>query len=137
MHDGRGIHGLAIAQGRLEPHLVGGNDGRFIQTVAQAANHAIYVQLPVRREHDFQQNFSLQLELARFLSVNRIRLEGDFHRCRCWSALKLLDVHAGLDCLLRHKARALHTTAIAAAISLSGWAIPLPKPALAMVPFIP
>ena len=45
----------------------------------QAAHNAIHVQLSVCPEHNFQQNFSLQLQTASFVGINRVWLEGDLH----------------------------------------------------------
>src|SRR3974390_1999549 len=47
MYDRGGIHRLAIAQGRLEAHLVGCIDSGFIQSMAQAANNPVHMQLSV------------------------------------------------------------------------------------------
>ena len=78
MYDCRGIYWCAKALGRLEPHLTGSGDGRFIQSMTQAAYHAIDVQLSIRAKQHLEQNFSFQLELAGFLRINRAGFGDDF-----------------------------------------------------------
>jgi hypothetical protein len=48
--------------------------------MTQAPDHVIHVQLSVGREHDFEQNFAFQLELAGLIGINGIRFESDFNR---------------------------------------------------------
>ncbi len=79
VHHGRGIHYLAVAQSRLESHLIGGCNSSFVQPMPQTAHNAIHVQSSVCPEHHFQQNFSLKLQTASFVGINRVRLEGDLH----------------------------------------------------------
>src|ERR1700746_3863423 len=48
--------------------------------MTQAADYAIHVQLSVGPKHDFQQNFSLELERAGFIRISRIWFESNLHR---------------------------------------------------------
>ncbi len=50
MDDRRRIDRLIEMLGRLEPHLVGGCDCCFVQTVTQTPHNAIHVQLSIRSE---------------------------------------------------------------------------------------
>jgi hypothetical protein len=59
VHDRRRIHGLPVSRRRLEPHLVGGGYGGFIESMPQTPDDAIHVQLTIRHELHFQQNFAL------------------------------------------------------------------------------
>ena len=43
--------------------------------MAQTANHAIHMQLPVRREIHFEQYFAFQFQISRFVGINRIWLD--------------------------------------------------------------
>jgi hypothetical protein len=82
VYDCAGIHRLTVPKSGLEAHLVRRCDGRFIQPMTHASDHATHVQLSVGPKHDFQENFSLELQIASFIRVNRIRFESDFDRVR-------------------------------------------------------
>jgi len=79
VHDCGGIHRLTISLSWFESHLVGGRDGGFIQPMTQAADYAIDVQLSVGPKTDFEQNFSLQPELAGLVGINRTWLKSNLH----------------------------------------------------------
>src|SRR5205823_13700473 len=87
--------------------------------MAHSPDHPIHMQLPVRCEDNFQQYFTFKLELASFLSVDRIWLGNDFDRCRCWCSLGF-RFYTGLCQLLCCKSgSAWRSPAIIAAIALA------------------
>ena len=107
MYDCRGIHGCAKALGRLEPHLTGSGDGRFIQSMTQAAYHAIDVQLSIRAKQHLEQNFSLQLELAGFLRINRAGFGDDFDLRGGRAAIRLSYLRSAVRKFLRAESSSL------------------------------
>src|SRR5579862_9432019 len=87
--------------------------------MTQAADDTIHVQLSVGPEHDFEQNFSLQLQLAGFICINGIRFESDLDGICGWAVLLnfwpavrklLLSESAGCD---------RTATAVAAAVAIA------------------
>jgi hypothetical protein len=100
VYDRSGIYGLSHAQRGLEPHLVGGPDGGFIQAVSQTANHAIHMQRPIGGEPYFKQNFTFQLQTASLIGVDRLRLEGDLHRDSGWPGIGLGELRSAMNHLL-------------------------------------
>ena len=131
MHDCGGIHRLAVAKSGLETHLVGSCHSSFIQPVAQAADDTVDVQLSIGPKHHFEQNFSLQPQLAGFIGISRIWLESDFHRIGrrtrirklgLWSSVRqlLLPERAGRDCVAAPVAAAIAVAASGYAVAESG-----------------
>src|ERR1700722_17131871 len=118
MHNGGGINRLAAVHGRLEPDLVGGCHGRFIQSVAQASHHAVHVQRTVRRKTDFEKHFALQLHTAGFIGINRVRLECNFDRRAGPCGIGLRDLWSStVHYLLRSKSPGRNPAAFAAAFA--------------------
>jgi hypothetical protein len=100
VHHGRRIHCLAVAQSRLESHFVGGCNGSFVQPMPKTSYNAIHVQLSVCPEHDFQENFSLELQTASFVRINRARLERNFYGIRRRTLVGLLYFRSAVNHLL-------------------------------------
>ena len=74
------IYRGAIAQRRLEADFVGCLYAGFIQAMPQAADYSLYLQLAVSTEHDFNQNFTFQLQRASFRRVVGLGLVQDLYR---------------------------------------------------------
>src|SRR5277367_2869651 len=112
------IHCHASAQSRLELDFVGGADCGFIETVTQTAHYFFDLQFAVRSEGNLQQDFSLQLQLARFICVNGIRFVHDLH----WSRGRTVVNRVGLvgSCYFtRCESCRLQSTSVGAAVALS------------------
>ena len=77
MDDCSGIDRHTIALSGLEANVVGGRDCRFIQTVAETANHTVYPQPAISPEHYFKKNLSLKVQFSCFLAVDGSRLVED------------------------------------------------------------
>src|ERR1700690_2520325 len=85
--------------------------------MTQTTHYAIDVQLPVRAKHHFEQHFSLQLELAGLLRINRDGLGENFHLHRGRSTINLcLDYVVGN--FLRPESRSLHRRASISIVTL-------------------
>src|SRR5579872_649536 len=87
VNDRGGIYRLSITQRGFETNLVRSGDGGFIEPMAKTADDFVDLQRAVRRETYFEQNLTFELQVARFLRVNRIGLEGDFDRSCCRAGL--------------------------------------------------
>ena len=89
--------------------------------MTQAADYAIDVQLSVGPKHDFEQDFSLQPELAGFVGINRIRFESDFDLIRRRTGVRRLNFRSAVRKFLLAKAARCDTSAaaIAAAIAVA------------------
>src|SRR6185312_1325627 len=94
---------------------------------------AIHVQLPVRPEHDFQENLPLEIQLARLLRIDRLGLVDNLYRL-CRRPLVHILV-GGRTNLLCGKARSLDPLAISAAITLPGLRYPIAEPGTCNCPF--
>src|ERR1700733_6426207 len=101
MNDRRRINRLSTVQRRFEPDLVGGSDSGFVQSMAQTADNAIYMQGSVRRKTDFEQHFAFDLHIARLVGINRVRLGHDFDRRARAYGIRLRDLRSTMHHLLR------------------------------------
>src|SRR5580692_925678 len=108
MYDCRRIYWCAHTLRRLEPHLAGSSHRRFIQPMTQSPYDAIHMQLPIRAKQHFEQNFSLQLQLAGFLGINRTGFRNNLHLRRRRAAVGLGDLRSVVRNLLRAESCSLH-----------------------------
>src|SRR5437879_13663060 len=69
------------------------------------------MQGPVGAEHHFQQNFAFQLQFARFVGIDRLRLERNLHRSSRRSQIGLRDLRPGMNHLLRSESARRYTAA--------------------------
>src|SRR6266536_2313725 len=77
MKDSLEIGRLAVFQRGLELNFFRCANGRFVQTVAKTLHDALDADLPGGRKHGLEQNLTLNLKPASFISVNRAGLIGD------------------------------------------------------------
>src|SRR5580700_3912704 len=77
------------------------------------------MQRTVRSEHHFQQNFAFQLQIAGFIGINRLRLEGDFHRRGCGSGICLRQLRSTMNHLLRTESTSRNAGSVTAAVALA------------------
>jgi len=75
--------------------------GGLIEAMAEAVNDAQQARLARGPKHDFEQHLALDLQAARFISVDRARLGNDFHRGKAgrgggFSCRRSRDGHRGV-----------------------------------------
>src|ERR1700733_2873524 len=118
MYDCRGIYRCTHTLRWLEPHLAGSSHRRFIQPMTQSTYDAIHMQLPIRAKQHFEQNFSLQLELAGLLRINRAGFRNNLYLGRGRAAIRLGDLRSVVRNLLRAESRSLHRSPSVTVVAL-------------------
>src|SRR5215831_18448581 len=118
MHDRCGINGRTVSLCRLELNLTRCRDRGLIESMSQAADYTIDVQLPIGAKHNFQKHFTFQIQLARLIGVQRFGLENNFHRQTGGAVIN--RVMPGITRnLLGRETGGLDSLSITAAIALS------------------
>src|SRR5580698_3526250 len=76
------------------------------------------MQLSVRAKQHLEQNFSLQLELAGFLRINRAGFRNNFYLRGRRAAVRLGDLRSVVRNLLRSESRGLHRSSSVPVVAL-------------------